>query len=73
MNHKLNLPYNGYHPIFGMSQVNPKISSGPYKIQRYYKVVTSIGRTIEIPKAIDEIFSEVEKETIDFELQNRKL
>ncbi len=35
-------------------------------IRHYCKVVTSIGKTIEFQKAIDEIFSEVEKETIDF-------
>jgi predicted helicase len=37
-------------------------------IRHYCKVVTSIGKTIEVHKAIDEIFSEVEKETIDFKL-----
>jgi predicted helicase len=37
-------------------------------IRHYCKVVTSIGKTIEFQKAIDEIFSEVEKETIDFKL-----
>jgi hypothetical protein len=35
-------------------------------IRHYCKVVTAIGKTIEIQKAIDEIFPEVEKETIDF-------
>ena len=35
-------------------------------IRHYCKIVTAIGKTIEIQKAIDEIFSEVEKETIDF-------
>jgi len=35
-------------------------------IRHYCKVVTSIGKTIEIQKAIDQIFPEVEKETIDF-------
>jgi predicted helicase len=35
-------------------------------IRHYCKVVTSIGKIIEIQKAIDEIFSEVEKETIEF-------
>jgi hypothetical protein len=34
-------------------------------IRHYCKVVTSIGKTIEIQKTIDEIFHEVEKETID--------
>jgi predicted helicase len=37
-------------------------------IRHYCKVVTSIGKTIEVQKAIDEIISEVEKETIDFKL-----
>ncbi len=37
-------------------------------IRHYCKVVTSIGKTIEFQKTIDEIFSEVEKETIDFKL-----
>ena len=37
-------------------------------IRHYCKVVTSIGRTIEVQQPIDEIFSEVEKETIDFKL-----
>jgi predicted helicase len=37
-------------------------------IRHYCKVVTSIGKTIEVQKAIDEVFSEVEKETIDFKL-----
>ena len=37
-------------------------------IRHYCKVVTSIEKTIEVQKAIDEIFSEVEKETIDFKL-----
>ena len=37
-------------------------------IRHYCKVVTAIGKTIEIQKAIDEIFSEIEKETIDFKL-----
>jgi predicted helicase len=37
-------------------------------IRHYCKVVTAIGKTIEVQKAIDEIFSEVEKETIDFKL-----
>jgi type I restriction-modification system DNA methylase subunit len=37
-------------------------------IKHYCKVVTAIGKTIEVQKAIDEIFSEVEKETIDFKL-----
>ena len=37
-------------------------------IRHYCKIVTAIGKTIEIQKAIDEIFSEVEKETIDFKL-----
>ena len=32
------------------------------------KLLHAIGKTIEIQKAIDEIFSEVEKETIDFKL-----
>jgi len=35
-------------------------------IRHYCKVVTSIGKTIEIQKTIDQIFPEVEKETIDF-------
>ncbi len=51
-----------------MSQANIKTSSAPYDIWYYCKVVTSIGKTIEIQKAIDEIFSEVEKETIYFKL-----
>ena len=37
-------------------------------IRHYCKVVTAIEKTIEVQKAIDEIFSEVEKETIDFKL-----
>jgi len=37
-------------------------------IKHYCKVVTAIGKTIEVQKAIDEIFSEVEKEAIDFKL-----
>ena len=37
-------------------------------IRHYCKIITSIGKTIEVQKAIDEIFSEVEKETIDFKL-----
>jgi predicted helicase len=37
-------------------------------IRHYCKVVTAIGKTIEVQKAIDGIFSEVEKETIDFKL-----
>ena len=35
-------------------------------IRHYCKVVTSIGKTIQIQKAIDEIFPEVEKEPMDF-------
>jgi predicted helicase len=35
-------------------------------IRHYCKVITAIGKTIEIQKTIDEIFHEVEKETIDF-------
>jgi predicted helicase len=37
-------------------------------IRHYCKVVTAIGKTIEVQKAIDEIFFEVERETIDFKL-----
>jgi hypothetical protein len=51
-----------------MSQVNIKTLSAPYNILYDCRVVTAIGKTIEIQKAIDEIFSEVEKETIDFKL-----
>jgi hypothetical protein len=40
-------------------------------IRHYCKVVTSIGKTIQIQKAIDEIFPEVEKETIDFKRSNK--
>jgi len=35
-------------------------------IRHYCKVITAIGKTIQIQKTIDEIFHEVEKETIDF-------
>jgi hypothetical protein len=35
-------------------------------IKRYCKIVTSLERTIEIQKLIDEIYPEVEKDTIEF-------
>jgi hypothetical protein len=36
-------------------------------IKHYCKVVTAIGKTIEIQKAIDNLYPEIEKEIIEFE------
>jgi len=35
-------------------------------IKHYFKIITALQRTIEIQKAIDNIYPEVEKETIEF-------
>lgn len=35
-------------------------------IKQYCRIVTSLQKTIEVQKLIDEIYPEVEKETIDF-------
>jgi hypothetical protein len=35
-------------------------------IKHYCKVVTAIGKTIEIQKAIDNLYPEIEKEIIEF-------
>ena len=35
-------------------------------IKHYCRVVTAMGKTIEIQKEIDKIYSEIEKETIEF-------
>jgi REP element-mobilizing transposase RayT len=37
-------------------------------IKHYCKVVTSLSNTIEIQKAIDDIYPEVEKETVEFDV-----
>lgn len=38
-------------------------------IKHYCKVLTALQQTIEIQKSIDEIYPEVEQETIEFEKQ----
>jgi hypothetical protein len=57
-----------YYPIHEMSQGIIETSSVPYNILYDCRVVSAIGKTVEVQKAIDEIFSEVQKETIDFKL-----
>ena len=37
------------------------------EIKHYCKIVTSLGKTIEIQNVIDEIYPKVEKETVDFD------
>ena len=41
-------------------------------IKHYYKVVTAIGRTIEVQKAIDQIYLEIEEEVIEFSIQKAR-
>lgn len=41
------------------------------EIKHYCKVITALQKTIEIQKAIDKIYPEVEKETIEFAEKNR--
>ncbi|MGH7799125.1 MAG: hypothetical protein ACREOW_00670 [Thermodesulfobacteriota bacterium] len=36
-------------------------------IKHYCNVVTALKKTIEIQKAIDNVYPEVEKETVEFE------
>jgi len=36
-------------------------------IKHYCKIVTSLQKTIEVQKAIDDIYPEVEKETVEIE------
>jgi hypothetical protein len=36
-------------------------------IKHYRKIVTSLQKTIEVQKAIDDIYPEVEKETVEIE------
>lgn len=51
-----------------MSQGIIEALSVPYNILYGCRVVSAIGKTVEVQKAIDEIFSEVEKENVDFKL-----
>jgi hypothetical protein len=36
-------------------------------IKHYCKIVTALQKTIEIQKAIDDLYPEVEKETVEFD------
>ena len=42
------------------------------KIQTYCKIVTSIQKTIEIQKAIDEVYNDIEREIIRLQVTENK-